>query len=70
MVVRGEMRQSDLHDETICYHSDNTPNVFAINKQGTNNLPMCAQLDPLFREARPWYPDERPSPAKKPKSEK
>ena len=25
---------------------------------------------PLFREARPWYPDEKPSPAKKPKSEK
>ena len=25
---------------------------------------------PLFREARPWYPDEKPSPAKKAKSEK
>ena len=25
---------------------------------------------PLFREARPWYPNEKPSPAKKPKSEK
>ena len=25
---------------------------------------------PLFREAHPWYPDEKPSPAKKPKSEK
>ena len=25
---------------------------------------------PLFREARPWYPNEKPSPAKKAKSEK
>ena len=25
---------------------------------------------PLFREAHPWYPDEKPSPAKKAKSEK